>query len=80
MSGPVGTPAERRWLTWDGQIMTAPTGAPLTAFGTYDRLNHALDSDGYGALTQAVTYCGKRAHEIPGRGPVDCPECLVGQP
>lgn len=71
----------RRWLDYQGQVFERPDDTPLTTWGYFDQLTHRLWPDGTGELTQAYTGCGRRGcpasrHEIPGRGPVDCPECL----
>lgn len=68
--------SERRRLDHIGEIVMAPEGSSLTTFGRFDRLNHALFTDGTGALVQALTKCGRRTGEIPGHGEVDCPECI----
>lgn len=75
------TDEPRRWYDYKGGIFEVPADTPLTTFGKLDRLTHALWTDGHGALVQALTGCGRRGcppslHEVPGRGPVDCPECL----
>lgn len=67
-----------RWFDHTGGIIETPvTDRPPTCFGTYDRLNHWMFGEPSEQLRhQAMTLCGKQAHEIPGRGGVDCPECI----
>jgi len=68
-----------RWWCHTGAEITLPTDAPPTM---YDGLNHAVAVWEGGAMGQMLTRCGGRAcpypglREVPGRGPVDCPECL----
>lgn len=75
MSEPV-----RRWYDYQGQIVELADDVPLTM---YNGLNHQISVWDGGALGQMLTRCGKRAcpypklREVPGRGPVDCPECLA---
>lgn len=67
-----------RWFDHRGNVIEAPAtpGRP-TAYGTYDQLNHWMfGQPSSTARFQAMTLCGKRAHEVPGRGDVDCPECI----
>lgn len=68
---------KRRYLDYLGRLVIL-TGGESTM---YDGLNHAL----WRATeppSQMITLCGKRAcpvrrlREVPGRGPVDCPECI----
>lgn len=71
----------RRWLDYKGGIVERPADTPLTAWNWYDQHTHAIWPDGHGSLSQVLTLCGKRGcpaarNEIPGRGEVDCPECI----
>jgi len=66
------------WLDHTGGKLFGPAPADNpTGFGEYDRLNHRIMQPRPGQLIQALSWCGKRVHEVPGRGPVDCPECLA---
>lgn len=68
-----------RWFDHKGGVIEAPAtpGQRPTCFGPYDRLNHWMfGKPSSAAWFQAMTLCGKRAHEVPGRGEVDCPECI----
>lgn len=64
------------WYDHKGNIMTAPYSDEPTGFGKYDRLTHRLMKPQEGRIVQAVSWCGHRVHEVPGRGEIDCPECL----
>ena len=64
------------WLDHEGNEMTAPASDEPTGFGRFDRLTHRLMRPGAGQVIQAVSRCGRRVHEVPGRGEVDCSECL----
>jgi hypothetical protein len=65
------------WLDHTGGKLLGPAPADNpTGFGEYDRLNHRIMQPQRGQLIQAVSWCGHRVHEVPGRGPVDCPGCL----
>lgn len=67
-----------RWFDHRGGIIETPaTEPPPTVYGPYDQLNHWMFGDPSAVATfQALTLCGKRALEVPGRGAVDCPECI----
>jgi hypothetical protein len=65
-----------QWLNHKGEIMTAPYSDKPTAYRWDDQRTHRISNPPSGQLVQAVTRCGKRALEIPGRGEVDCPECI----
>jgi hypothetical protein len=68
-----------RWFDHKGDIIEA-AWAPTkraTAYGQYDQLTHwVFGEQSETAWHQAITLCGKRVHEIPGRGEVTCAECL----
>lgn len=66
-----------QWYDHTGQIITAPYSDQPTGFGTYDRLTHRLMKPPSSAPIQAISWCGRRVQEVPGRGEVDCPECLA---
>lgn len=68
---------EQAWLTWDGDVVYAPRSDEPTGYRWDDRWTHRLIRPQAGQIAQAVTWCGKRALVVPGRGPVDCPECLA---
>jgi hypothetical protein len=68
-------PAEQAWLDWRGNIITAPYSEEPTGYNWDDQHTHRLMRPQPGQLVQAVTWCGRRALEVPGRGPIDCPEC-----
>lgn len=70
-----GDPQTRDWYDYAGRKFTAPASA-RTTFGIYDRLNHYLFAADNPNMLSPQTWCGHRAGEIPGRGPVDCPACL----
>jgi hypothetical protein len=56
-----------------GEIIEAPDGT-TTCWGS-DRRNHRLFAPDNPSLIQAMSLCGRRALELPGRGEVDCSEC-----
>jgi hypothetical protein len=64
------------WYDHVGNIMRAPVSDTPTGYGKYDQLTHRLMRPQYGQVIQATSWCGHRVHEVPGRGDVDCPECL----
>lgn len=68
----------RRWYDYAGSLVELADSTPLTM---YDGLNHRIRVWEGGQVGQMLTGCGKRAcpgptRQVPGRGPVDCPECL----
>jgi hypothetical protein len=68
-----------RWFDHKGNIIEAPwADTPrATTYGQYDQLTHWMFGEQHEtAQFQALTLCGKRAGEIPGRGEVTCPECI----
>jgi hypothetical protein len=68
-----------RWFDHKGRIVSAPatTGRP-TAYRWDDNWTHWMfGTPSSEATFQALTLCGKRALEVPGRGQVTCPECLA---
>jgi hypothetical protein len=69
-----------RWFDHKGGVIeaTAPAdGSRPTAWRWDDcRTHHMFGTPSSVPSFQALTSCGKRALEVPGRGPVDCPECL----
>lgn len=67
---------QTRWFDHNGQIVTAPYSDRPTAYRWDDQRTHRINNPPPGQTVQAVTRCGLRALEIPGRGEVDCPECL----
>jgi hypothetical protein len=65
------------FLDWrGGMIGPAPIGSP-TGYGKYDQLTHRIMRPQPGQLIQAISRCGHRVHEVPGRGEIDCAECLA---
>jgi hypothetical protein len=73
----------RRWLDYKGAVVEVSDDVPLTAWNWFDQRTHAIFGGEPGSIAryQLLTRCGKRGcpaarNEIPGRGPVDCPECL----
>jgi hypothetical protein len=61
-----------------GNIVEFPDGT--TTCGNRGGYTHRLfAADKEGGL-QAMTWCGRRASEFPGQGPIDCPECLERWP
>jgi hypothetical protein len=67
---------EQEWLDHEGEIVTAPQSDRPTAYRWDDQHNHWVMRPASGQLAQALTLCGKRALEMPGRGEVDCPDCI----
>lgn len=65
------------WYDHEGNLMTAPASDEPTGYGRYDQLTHRIVKPPIGQIVQAVTKCGHRAHEVPGRGDINCPECLA---
>ena len=64
------------WLDHKGEIMSAPHSDEPTGYEKYAERTHRLMRPQPGQLIQAISWCGHRVHEVPGRGDVDCPECL----
>jgi len=58
-----------------GMIGPAPADNP-TGWEKYADLTHRIMRPQPGQLIQAISWCGRRVHEVPGRGRIDCPECL----
>lgn len=56
--------------------MLAPWSDEPTGYRRDDQRTHRLMKPQPGQVAQAITWCGLRALEVPGRGPVDCPGCL----
>ena len=52
--------------------MTAPYSDEPTGYRWDDQHTHRIMKPPPGRVIQAVTWCGLRALEVPGRGPVDC--------
>jgi len=68
-----------RWFDHNGDVIAAPATAAerATAYRWDDRRTHwVFGAPSAVAQAQAITLCGKRALEVPGRGDVDCPECI----
>lgn len=57
-----------------GNIVEFPDGTTTCWNG--DGYTHHLFAANQGVMMQALTWCGRRANEFPGRGPIDCPQCL----
>ncbi len=74
-----GMPEQRfaRWYDREGEVIEAPwVDGRQTAYRWDDQLNHAVFGEqSEQPVQQALTLCGKRALEIPGRGEIDCPGC-----
>ena len=64
------------WLDYKGGIMSAPYSDEPTGYEKYAERTHRLMRPQPGQLIQAISWCGHRVHEVPGRGDVNCPECL----
>ncbi|MFD8949487.1 hypothetical protein ACFV0B_11590 [Streptomyces xanthophaeus] len=64
------------WFDHEGNLMTAPASDEPTGFGRFDRLTHRIMKPGPGQIVQAISWCGRRVHEVPGHGEIDCAECL----
>jgi hypothetical protein len=72
-------PKVARWFDHRGDIIEAPwADTPRnTAFGPYDQLTHWIFGEqSETPQYQAITLCGKRVLEAPGRGDVTCSECV----
>jgi hypothetical protein len=67
------------WFDHEGNPLTAPATTRPTGFGRFDRMTHRIMKPSPGQTVQAVSWCGRRVHEVPGRGDVDCPECLEAE-
>jgi hypothetical protein len=67
-----------RWFDHQGQVIEAPwVEGRATAYRWDDQRTHAVfGRQSEVAVHQALTVCGLRALEIPGRGAVNCPACL----
>lgn len=65
------------WLDHNGNIMTGPDDGGPTGYRWDDQRTHRLMAARPGQVLQAITWCGRRALEVPGRGPIDCPACLA---
>jgi hypothetical protein len=64
------------WLDHRGGLIgPAPVSNP-TGWEKYAERTHRIMRPQSGQLIQAISWCGHRVHEVPGRGPVDCAECL----
>lgn len=64
------------WLDHRGELIgPGPLDSP-TGWEKYANLTHRIMRPQPGQLVQAVSWCGHRVHEVPGRGPIDCRECL----
>lgn len=68
----------RRWYDYQGGLVELADDVPLTM---YDGLNHRIRMWEGEHVGQMLTGCGKRAcpgltRQVPGRGDVDCPECM----
>lgn len=81
----------RVWYCHTGKRIELAPDVPLTM---YNGVNHRIVEWDGDALGQMLTGCGERAcpvtlggvhagyrlREVPGRGPVDCPECIRDDP
>ncbi|GAA4082877.1 hypothetical protein GCM10022214_47810 [Actinomadura miaoliensis] len=65
-----------QWYDHMGNILTAPYSDEPTGWRRDDRFTHRLMKPSTSGPVQAITWCGLRVHEIPGRGEIDCPKCL----
>jgi hypothetical protein len=67
-----------RWFDHKGGIIEAPAteGRPTCWRDDGWQAHWMFGSPSSSASFQAMTLCGRRALEVPGRGEVDCPECL----
>ena len=72
-----GTPAQMAyWMNHAGDLLgPGPVDNP-TGWEKYANLTHRIMKPQRGQVIQAISWCGRRVHEVPGRGPVDCRECL----
>ena len=65
------------WLDHNGHMLgPAPLDNP-TGWNKFDQRTHRIMKPQAGQAIQAVSWCGKRVHEVPGHGETDCPECLT---
>lgn len=69
---------EYRWFDHNGNVVSAPaTDTRPTAYRWDDQRTHWMFGEPSEVPRfQALTLCGKRALEVPGRGEVDCSECI----
>lgn len=67
-----------RWFDHKGGIIEAPAteGRPTCWRDDGRQAHWMFGKPTEHASFQAMTLCGKRAFEVPGRGAVDCPECI----
>lgn len=68
-----------RWFDHKGNVIEAPRAATrrATAYGPYDQLTHwVMGEQVPEPQHQAITLCGRRVLEVPGRGDVTCAECI----
>lgn len=68
------------WLWFDhtgGIVSALATEGRPTAYRWDDQRTHWMfGTPSETPVMQALTLCGKRALEVPGRGEVDCEECI----
>jgi hypothetical protein len=68
------------WAGRDGNVIQARYADPPTAYLPQDRHTHRLVRPGAVQPATPFTWCKQpgwaSGSEIPGRGPVDCPDCL----
>ncbi len=69
-----------RWFDHQGNVVEAPAppeGQRSTAYRWDDQYTHYMFGQAIAVpMFQAMTLCGKRALEVPGRGEVTCTECI----
>ena len=64
------------WMDHEGNLLgPGPVDEP-TGWEKYAECTHRIMKPQTGQFVQAISWCGHRVHEVPGRGPVDCQECL----
>ena len=64
------------WMDHRGSLIGPAPLEDATGWEKYAERTHQIMRPQPGQLIQAISWCGRRVHEVPGRGPVDCPECL----
>ncbi len=64
------------WLSYDGKLLgPGPLDGP-TGWEKHANLTHRIMKPQPGQLVQAISWCGRRIHEVPGHGAIDCCKCL----
>lgn len=64
------------WLDHNGGLLGPGPATNPTGWDKYGQQTHRIMRSSASMPIQAVSWCGHRVHEVPGRGDVDCPACL----